>query len=294
MFGFIKKTLSNIYTQVTTKLQGIFAKKSLDQSDMDELFQILYQADTGVKTTKMVVDELNQQYQAGLIADGSDLKRALQQQLAVMLPEISVKPADIYLLVGINGSGKTTCAAKLAYKFQQEGKKVLFAAADTFRAAAVQQLQEWANKLDITMVTGKEDGDPAAVVYSACEQFASGNWDVLIIDTAGRLQTKVNLMKELEKINRVIERKVGDKKRVTLLTVDSMLGQNSFEQAKLFHESTPIDGIILTKMDGTGKGGIVFAINQELKIPVWFISFGEQMQQLKQFNAEEYLEDLLA
>ena len=200
---------------------------------------------------------------------------------------------DLYLLVGINGSGKTTAAAKLAYQYKQENKRVLFIAADTFRAAATQQLAQWAQKLGADIVIGAEGQDPASVIFTGIQKFKQEQFDVLIIDTAGRLQTKINLMKELEKIKRVINSQLPQTPITILLTIDAMLGQNSFEQAKLFHESTPIDGVILTKMDGTGKGGIVFGITNELKIPIAYISFGEKPEQFTLFNAQEYVHDLL-
>ena len=194
--------------------------------------------------------------------------------------------------MGINGSGKTTFAAKLASHLKGLNKKVLLVAADTFRAAATEQLQSWGDRLSVEVVTGKENQDPASVVYAGCEAYKQGNYDALIIDTAGRLQTKVNLMKELEKIRKILSKQLPDKKIATLLTVDAMLGQNSFDQAKLFKESTNVNGIVLTKMDGTGKGGIVFSITEQLKIPIAYISFGEQPDQLAHFDSEAYLKEL--
>ena len=199
----------------------------------------------------------------------------------------------VYVMVGINGSGKTTFAAKLANKFKQKGHKVLLVAADTFRAAATEQLEAWATKIGVDIVTGSAEQDPASVVFKGCEKCKQEGYDKIIIDTAGRLQTKVNLMKELEKIKKIIKRHFPDENINTLLTIDSMLGQNSLEQAKVFQESTDVNGIILTKMDGTAKGGIVFAISQELNIPIAYISFGEQLDQFKTFDAKEYVSELL-
>ena len=195
-------------------------------------------------------------------------------------------------MIGINGSGKTTAAAKLAYHYKQENKRILFVAADTFRAAATEQLAQWAQKIgaDIVLAPRARSG---IVIFTGIQKFKQENYDALIIDTAGRLQTKINLMKELEKIKRVITAQLPHQKITTLLTIDAMLGQNSFDQAKLFHESTPIDGIILTKMDGTGKGGIVFGITSELKIPIASISYGEKPEQFKPFDATEYVKNLL-
>ena len=290
MFGFIKKTLSKVYNQVTSQLHGLFGKSSIKEQDIVELQEILLKADTGVKTTNTIIKNLKEQR----IESGADLKVALEKELHKILPQHAVPDVPIYILVGINGSGKTTFTAKLASQLKQQGKKVLLVAADTFRAAAVQQLQEWADRVDVDIVKGKPNSDPAAVVYAACEQYVTGNYDVMIVDTAGRLQTKVNLMQELEKIKRVLVKKLSDQKMVTLLTLDSMLGQNSLDQARVFNEDITIDGIVLTKMDGTGKGGILFAIAQELHIPVWYISFGESVDQLKPFDAQEYIKELLA
>lgn len=202
--------------------------------------------------------------------------------------------ATIYLLVGINGSGKTTCVAKLAHLFKNQGKKVLLVAADTFRAAAPEQLAAWATATDATLVTGTTGQEPASVVFAGCDVFAKNEHDIMIIDTAGRLQTKTNLMRELEKMRRIIEKKAPNATVCTLLTVDAMLGQNSLEQARVFHESTPLDGIILTKMDGTGKGGIVFAIMHELKIPIVFMTYGEKLEDMAQFNLTDYIATLLS
>ncbi len=291
VFGFIKKTLQKIYTNVTSPIKALFAR-AIDEEALKELETILLSADTGIKTTRTIIDTVKNAWQHGQIKEGQDLKNLLQTELEKLLQTHAYKAdANIFLLVGINGSGKTTSAAKLAHQF--EGKRILFIAADTFRAAATEQLAQWAQKLGAEIVIGKEGQDPASVIFTGIQKFKQEHFDVLIIDTAGRLQTKINLMKELEKIKRVIATQLPDARVTTLLTIDAMLGQNSFEQAKLFHESTPIDGVILTKMDGTGKGGIVFAITNELKIPVAYISFGEQTEQFKLFNAHEYVHDLL-
>jgi len=293
MFGFIKDKLKKIYTQVTSKISAIFSKK-IDNETLKELEQILLSADTGVKTTRIIINNLQEKYKKGEISEGQDLKVALEAQLLEILSSQKQSLGEkIYLMVGINGSGKTTFAGKLANKFKTEGKKVLLVAADTFRAAATEQLEKWAETTNVNIVTGKHEQDPASVVFASCEKFKQKNFDVLIIDTAGRLQTKINLMKELEKIKKIINRHFPDEKINTLLTIDSMLGQNSMEQAKTFNESTDVSGIVLTKMDGTAKGGIVFAITSELGIPVSFISFGEKIDQFKKFEAKDYVQDLL-
>ena len=294
MFNFIKNQLTKIYTQVTTKLHALFKQTSIDETTLKELESLLISADTGANTTRFILQQLQQELRAGSIVHGEDLRKSLEQHLIKLLDkQKAVPPAQVYLLVGINGSGKTTFAGKLAYNFTHQGKTVLLAAADTFRAAAPEQLQQWAERSKSEIIIGKPAQDPASVVFMACETYKKEQYDVLIIDTAGRLQTKINLMKELEKIRTIISKQLPHASVCTLLTIDALLGQNSFEQARLFYESTRVDGIVLSKMDGTGKGGIVFAINQELHIPVAYISAGEQIEQLKEFNATEYVAQLL-
>ncbi len=294
MFGFIKDKLSKIYTSFTSKLAGIFKKETLDADSIKELETLLISADMGVKNTKQIISKLNQDFQTGKIKKGEDLKNALEGLLIEQLHGKNLDSQDytVFILVGINGSGKTTFASKLAHLYV--GKKILFVAGDTFRAAAVEQLNEWAKKLNVDIEMGKENQDPASVIYAGCERYKKGGYDILIIDTAGRLQTKINLMRELEKVKKVIVKQLSESKICTLLTVDSMLGQNSLEQAKLFNESTNLDGIVLTKMDGTGKAGIAFAIVQELHIPIAFICFGEEVDKIKKFDSREYVEQLLS
>lgn len=293
VFGFIKKTFEKIYNTVTSPIKALFARP-IDEQVIKELETILLSADTGIKTTRSILDKVKTAWQNGDISQGTDLKALLEHELKALLQTHAYQIKDpLFLLVGINGSGKTTAAAKLAHYYQQQNKKILLIAADTFRAAAVQQLQQWAKTLNVDIVTGQENQDPASVIFAGIQKFKQEHYDVLIIDTAGRLQTKINLMKELEKIKRVINAQLPDKKVTTLLTIDAMLGQNSFEQAHLFHESTPIDGVILTKMDGTAKGGMVFAITNDLKIPIAYISYGEKPEQFKLFDSNEYVQDLL-
>lgn len=294
MFSFIKNSLKKIYSAVTSQLSALFSSTHVDEQTLQKLERILLEADAGVTVTKKLIAELKHEMQAGTLATGEDLKNALHHKLLTLATARTYQPnADVYLFVGINGSGKTTSVAKLAAQLKAQGKKVLLAAGDTFRAAAVQQLQAWATALGVDMIMGNEKQDPAAVVFTACQKYNNENYDVLIIDTAGRLQTKTNLMKELEKIGGIIHKQLPGKKISTLLTVDAMLGQNSLDQARLFHESTKLDGIVLTKMDGTGKGGIVFAIMQELQVPVAYITFGEQKEQIKHFDAQQFVDELV-
>lgn len=294
MFNFIKSHLQKIYSNITSKLSALFGSAAIDAETLKKLELILLQADTGVQTTRHIIEKLKEQHRSGSIKHGSDLKDALHNILLEILTKqtISDNHPDIILLVGINGSGKTTLAAKLAYQYRN--KKVLFVAADTFRAAAPEQLQSWAAKTDVAIEMSTPGQDPASVVFTGCQRYKDDQFNLMIVDTAGRLQNKSNLMHELEKIRRVIGKQLPDKKVATFLTIDAMLGQNSFEQAKLFHESTQLSGIILTKMDGSGKGGIVFSIADQLHVPVIYISYGEQLEHFKPFNAHTYVQELLS
>ena len=295
MFSFIKNKLQKIFSTVTSKLGSFFSRTIIDEAALKELEILLISSDVGVGATRSIIAALRKQIGAG-VTDGVHLKKYMHVVLLDILMQHRIPDVDkqqIFLFVGINGSGKTTSIGKLAYHYVQQKKKVLLVAADTFRAAAPEQLSQWALKSGADILCGKEGQDPASLVYQGCEKFKNENYDILIIDTAGRLQTKINLMHELAKIKRSVEKQLSHQSVITLLTIDAMLGQNSFEQAKLFKESTDVTGIILTKMDGTGKGGIVFAIAQELSIPVVFITFGEQSDQIKKFDAKEYVNELL-
>jgi len=296
MFNFIKQNLQKIYTSITSSLLSIFSAPQISQESLQEIERILITADTGITTTKKIITSLNTQYTQGKITQGADLQHALEKELLATLNQTTKQPqqnSSIYLLLGINGSGKTTFAGKLAHSFTSQGKSCILAAADTFRAAAPAQLQSWAQSSKAQLFTGNLNQDPAAVAFGACEQFKKSNADILIIDTAGRLQTKEHLMREITKIKKVIEKQLPGLHIHTLLTVDAMLGQNSFDQAKIFHEAVHVDGIVLTKIDGTGKGGIIFSITQQLGIPVEYISYGEQINDLKLFNAQEYVTNLI-
>lgn len=294
MFNFIKEKLQKIYISVTSHLQSIFNQSSIDQTTIDQLRELLLKADAGVLTTKLLLEKIEQAYRHGSMQTGAQLQSLVHQELKKIIDKPSIAPsACVFLLVGINGSGKTTCAGKLAYQYILQGKSVIVAAADTFRAAAPEQLQRWTNQVGAQLILGKPNQDPAAITFDACETFKKNKSDILIVDTAGRLQNKDHLMKELEKIKRILTKQLPNYTICTLLTVDAMLGQNSFSQAQLFNESTKIDGIILTKLDGTAKGGIVFSIVQTLGIPISFLSWGEQAQDMTSFDAEQYVQNLL-
>ncbi len=294
MFTNLREKLKNLYTTITTPLKTLFGRPEVDAAALKELENLLIQADMGIKTTRAVMAQLTKAAESqDAQLDGAQLKALLRNELAKMLITAPKNNPTVYLLVGINGSGKTTCASKLAQQLQQQGERILLVAADTFRAAAADQLQVWAERTNVGIIRGKDKQEPASVVFQGCVKFREEGYTKLIIDTAGRLQTKANLMQELAKIGRIITQQLPEAQIATLLTIDSMLGQNSLEQAQLFHESTPLHGIILTKMDSTGKGGIVFAIQQAIKVPVTFISYGEQLDAFAPFDGITFIDQLL-
>lgn len=296
MFSFIKNKLQKIYSGITSQLKTIFSSSKIDQTTIDQIQELLIKADTGTTTTKKIIAHLQQEYSQGNITQGSQVQQMLLEQLQKLLitPDQTLATNfQVFLMVGINGSGKTTFTGKLAHYFKAMNKSCMIAAADTFRAAAPEQLTSWATQAGAELIIGKPQQDPASVVFDACEQFKKQNTDILIIDTAGRLQTKENLMKELEKIKRIITKQLPNHKICTLLTIDAMLGQNSLQQAQIFHLATNLDGIVLTKMDGSAKGGIVFSIVQELQIPIAFLSWGEHIDDMTPFNSELYVQNLL-
>ena len=296
MFHFIKTKLKNAYnicTSFSKKVSSLFSRSKLDEEFLQELFRLLITADTGVTTSREIIKALQNAITSKKIASMGEAKELLAHLLYSYLPQPKDEIPEVLLLVGINGSGKTTFAAKYAHHLKKQGKKVLLVAADTFRAAAVEQLSLWAQKSGIPIFTADTKKDPASVIYDACATFLTEDYGHLIIDTAGRLQTKVNLMKELEKIRRVIGKKLPHSTINTWLTIDAMLGQNSLTQAQVFHAATNLDGIVVTKLDGTGKGGILFALTHELKLPVVMISFGENLDDMSPFNPQEFVAKIL-
>ena len=295
VFGFIKEKFKKIYTSVTKKLISLFTGSSFDEQFLKDLSTFLLSADTGVVTTQQIIKELTIAMQTATINTLEEAKQLLEKKLITIVTPASVTNfvPRIVLLVGINGSGKTSFIAKFAYLLKQKNKKILIVAADTFRAAAVEQLEIWTKRIGVELFQGNEGQDPASVVFDACAYFKQHEFDHLIIDTAGRLQTKINLMRELEKIGRIVTKQLPNEIMNTWLTIDSMLGQNSLSQAEIFHEATKVSGLVLTKLDGTGKGGIVFAIVQKLNIPLVYITFGENLNDIKPFDGPEYVRMLL-
>lgn len=295
MLGFLKEKIKKVYNSFTTKVSSIFSRASLDEEFIKELNDLLLSADTGIKATTKIIENLQKQIANKTVDSLEQAKQELEQYLISVLKvekSETVHPA-VLLLVGVNGTGKTTFAAKLAALLKAQGKRVLLVAGDTFRAAATQQLAQWGQRAGVQVFIGRDNQDPAAVIFDACKMFTEQGFDHLIIDTAGRLQTKVNLMRELEKIRRIIDKQLEGYQISTWLAVDSMLGQNSLRQAELFYESTQITGVVLTKFDGSGKGGIVFAIADQLQVPILYFTFGEALGDIKVFDAAQYVEELL-
>ena len=290
----LSKTRDNLTDKINAALNIAIA---IDDDLYEELEEILIMSDIGMETTIEIIDRLKEKIRKEKINDVAEVKPALKTVIAEMLTEGDYEDSDdekkVMLIIGVNGVGKTTSIGKLAAKNKKEGKKVLLAAADTFRAAAIDQLDIWSKRAGVDIVKHQEGSDPAAVVFDAASATKARNVDLLICDTAGRLHNKKNLMDELAKINRIIDRELGDIKKETLLVLDGTTGQNAVIQAKQFMESCPIDGIILTKLDGTAKGGVVISIKNTLNIPVKYIGIGEGVDDLQKFNAEEFAQAIL-
>lgn len=290
----LTKTRQNIVSGLDSLFSG-FSK--IDEDFYEELEEILIMGDLGVKATYSILDDLREKVKEQHIKDPADCKQLLidsikeQMQIGETAYEFE-NQKSVVLVIGVNGVGKTTTIGKLAGKLRGEGKKVVIAAADTFRAAAGEQLKEWADRANAEFIGGQEGSDPAAVVYDAVAASKARKADVLLCDTAGRLHNKKNLMEELKKINRVIEREYADAYRETLVVLDGTTGQNALSQAKQFAEAADITGIVLTKMDGTAKGGIVVAIQSELGIPVKYIGVGESIDDLQKFDSDDFVNAL--
>ena len=293
------KGLKKTREEFTSKLNSLNKKyKKVNLEYFEELEEILIMADIGVNTVMSFMDRLVTRAKNEKITDPEELKELIVDELFIIYvnDEILVNKINysnegptVILFVGVNGVGKTTSIAKIANREKNMGKKVMLVAGDTFRAGAVEQLENWGEKLGIETISGMENADPSSVIYPALEKAKNENYDIVLIDTAGRLQNKVNLMKELEKVNRVISSLVPNSPQETLLVIDATTGQNGISQAKNFKEITNITGIVLTKLDGTAKGGIVLAIKDEVNIPVKFIGLGEQIDDLRVFDLEKYV-----
>jgi fused signal recognition particle receptor len=283
-------------------LRSLLRGRKLDQALLDELEQRLITSDLGVKATATIMADLNTAWKANKISSGDDVLNFLKAEMKSYWPvetrQLAMAAAGggptVILISGINGAGKTTSIAKLAYHFKSQGKSVMVAACDTFRAAAVEQLSIWAQRLDVQIVKHQMGSDPAAVAFDACDAAVSRNIDVLIVDTAGRLHTQDNLMRELSKIRRVIEKRIPGAPHEVLLVLDATTGQNAIRQAEEFLKAVHVTGIFLAKLDGTAKGGIVIAIRHQLNIPVKFVGLGETPADMEPFNPEEFVDALFS
>jgi fused signal recognition particle receptor len=276
--------------------------RGLNADDLEKMERVLIESDFGVAATVELTQALEDEVRRGKLKTEADLKRALQERIAGMLqgsgdPGVVARAAagpTVILLVGVNGTGKTTTAAKLAHRLQAEGRAVLLAAADTYRAGAIAQLQVWANRLGLPCVAGAPGGDPASVAFDAIDAATSRGFDTIIIDTAGRLHTQEGLMEELRKITRVIGRRLPGAPHETLLVLDGTVGQNAIQQGKLFSQAVSPTGIVVTKLDGSARGGAVTALKRELGLPIRFIGLGESLEDLEPFDPEQFAENLLA
>ena len=300
LFDKLKTGLTKTRDNLTDKInEALNLAVTIDDDMYEELEEALIMSDIGMDTTIEIIDRLKAKIRKEKINDVEMVKPALKEVIAEMMLEGDSEEEEednekkVMLIIGVNGVGKTTSIGKIAARNKNNGKKALLAAADTFRAAAIDQLDIWSQRAYVDIVKHQEGSDPAAVVFDAVQAAKARDVDLLICDTAGRLHNKKNLMDELAKINRIIDRELGDRKKETLLVLDGTTGQNAVIQAKQFMEACPIDGIILTKLDGTAKGGVVISIKNTLNIPVKYIGVGEGVEDLQKFNAKEFAEALL-
>ncbi|MFH5835717.1 signal recognition particle-docking protein FtsY [Proteiniclasticum sp. C24MP] len=297
-FEKLKSGLSKTRDNITGKMNEVLGlAMTIDEDLFEELEEVLITSDVGYETSMILIEKLRQKIRLQKITEVDMVSGALKEVISEFMEDeekkFKVEKPTIILVIGVNGVGKTTSIGKLAHKYKKEGRKVIMAAADTFRAAAIDQLEVWAKRADVDIVRHQEGSDPAAVVFDALQAFKARNGDVLLVDTAGRLHNKKNLMNELEKIRRVIDREYGDANIYSLLVLDGTSGQNAVIQAKEFQKVAELDGIVLTKLDGTAKGGVVLSIKETLKIPVVYIGVGEGIDDLEDFDAKAFAEALI-
>ncbi len=295
LFARLREGLSKTRGNMTEKVDDMVREnRKIDDDFYEELEDILLMSDCGLKATTLIVDELRERVKAGKVKDAAQAREMLKQIMVEQMdiPRPPLKWPMVMLIVGVNGVGKTTTIGKLALRFQSIGRRVMLCAGDTFRAAAAEQLTVWAERARVPIVKHEEGADPAAVVYDAIQSAKAQGADLLIVDTAGRLHNKKNLMDELSKMRRVIDREYPEADTRCILVLDATTGQNGLVQARAFKEVAEIGGIILTKLDGTAKGGIALAIRQELEVPVWYIGVGEGIDDLQPFSAKDFVEAL--
>jgi fused signal recognition particle receptor len=297
----LKQGLDKTRKGLVGQLGAIFGRGAIDEELYEDLEALLIQADAGVEASLQLVDELRQEVETRKLREPEELlpllKELLKRDLTMEDRQIAQAPAGqptVVMIVGVNGAGKTTTVGKLAAKEAAQGRQVLLAAADTFRAGAIEQLEIWAERAKAQLVRHREGGDPAAVAFDAVEAASSRGADLVLVDTAGRLQSKVNLMAELEKVKRVIGKAQAGAPHEVLLVLDATTGQNGLSQARLFHQAAGVTGLVLAKLDGTAKGGIILAIQKELGLPVKYIGVGEGIDDLRPFDPEEFVEALFA
>lgn len=296
----MKQAVSRTRESLEDRIDSVLSlTRTVDESALEDLEISLIASDIGVTTATEILDALRERAKRQQIRDGAELKELLKEQLKSILdeqqrpPRIVARPPEIILMVGVNGTGKTTTSGKLAAYFRAQGKSVLLCAADTFRAAAIEQLEVWSQRSGVELIKSRQGGDPSAVLYDALQAATARSRDFLIVDTAGRLHTKSNLMAELDKMRRITQRLIPDAPHEVLLVMDATTGQNGLQQARLFTESAGVTGIVLTKLDGTAKGGIAIAIARELKLPVRYIGVGEKIDDLLPFDSDAFVDSLL-
>lgn len=295
LFQGLNKTRENL----SRGLSGVFSASNIDDDFYEELEEVLIMADIGVRTTDDILTKLKEDVKSNHIKEPAECRSLLIDSITETMNVGEAeydfeKQKSVILVVGVNGVGKTTSIGKLALMLKDAGLRVMMAAADTFRAAAVEQLNEWSKRAGVDIIKGIEGQDPGSVVFDACSSAKARGVDVLICDTAGRLHNKKNLMEELKKLNRIIERELPDYHKETLVVLDAATGQNALNQAREFKEATDVSGVILTKMDGTSKGGIAIAVQSELGIPVKYIGVGESVEDLQKFNSKDYVDAIFA
>ena len=300
VFDRMRDAVARTRETLSDRMEGVVAlTREVDEATFEELEGVLLASDLGMPTTTVVLEALRARARRQAIRDGAELKVLLKAELLAILnkesflPPRRIAPPEVVFLVGVNGTGKTTTSGKLAAWYRRAGKTVLLCAADTFRAAAIEQLEVWGERAGVEIIKTRQGGDPSAVLFDAVTAANARRTDLLLVDTAGRLHTKTGLMAELEKMRRTAQRIIWDAPHEVLLVLDATTGQNGLQQARLFTESAGVTGIVLTKLDGTAKGGIVIAIAQELQLPVRFVGTGEKMDDLLAFNSEAFVDSLL-
>jgi fused signal recognition particle receptor len=296
----MKQAVSRTRESLEDRIEGVLSlTRTVDESVLEDLEMSLIASDIGVTTATEILDALRERAKRQQIRNGAELKQLLKEQLKAILdeqrrpPRVVSRPPEVILMVGVNGTGKTTTSGKLAAYYRAQGKSVLLCAADTFRAAAIEQLEVWSERSGVELIKSRQGGDPSAVLFDALQAATARSRDFLIVDTAGRLHTKNNLMAELDKMRRTTQRLIPDAPHEVLLVMDATTGQNGLQQARLFTESAGVTGIVLTKLDGTAKGGIAVAIARELKLPVRYIGVGEKIDDLLPFDSGAFVDSLL-